>query len=103
MMTRPDRRQLDANAAINLCIVRGIVSVALIQTVGNLLLVGMGLPVTEGALTIITAITSGLIGYLARDPKHPPGANVTTERVENMNVEAPPADPVPKPGGGETP
>lgn len=63
---------MDSNSAINLRVVNGIVGVALALTVGAMVLGGLRLPVPEWIGNAVLSITSGLIGYLSRDPKHAP-------------------------------
>jgi hypothetical protein len=81
-----ERRHLDANAQINLCAVRGVLGVCFIVAAGTFFLAWFEKPVPEWTGNLLSTITGGLIGYLARDPKHPPG--MTVETAETVNVEA---------------
>lgn len=87
-----DRRQMDGNAAISLCVVRIVGTVAVLATTGALGLIGLGFPVPSEVWMLVTGSTSGLVGFLTHNPKHPPGANVGP--VEHMTVEA--AEPKPE-------
>ncbi len=82
-----DRRQMDANAAINMAAIRGIVGVALILSAGSVALAGVGVQQPDWIGNAVIGITGGLIGYLSRDPKHTQSTSVSGP-IENVNVEA---------------
>ncbi len=81
------KNSLDANAQINLCVVRGVVGVALILAAGSMLLSALGKPVSEWHGNAILSIMGGLIGYLARDPKQVHSPTVDTADTVNVNTQ----------------
>lgn len=84
-MTR-DRRAVDANTAINLAIVRGIIGVSVILAAGAVGLAAQKLATPEWIGNAVLSITSGLIGYLAREVKQamvPPPAPPPAPREED--------------------
>lgn len=84
-MTR-DRRAVDANTAINLAIVRGIIGVSVILAAGAVGLAAQKLAAPEWIGNAVLSITSGLIGYLAREVKQamaPPVVPPSAPREED--------------------
>lgn len=85
-MIARDRRQLDASAALTLCIVRVVGSVALFGLVGAYGLIALQAQVPNEVWMLIGTCVGSLGGFLTRDSKHHPGPNVGP--VENLTVEA---------------
>ena len=93
-----DRRQLSEGGELNRLAVRGVVTIGLVAIIGTVVLVayraGGGNPndavaqVLMALVMIASNVVSGLVGFLARDVKHPSGA-VSAENVERMSVETP--------------
>ena len=88
---------MDSNARINLAVVIGVVGAAWLLTVGAVVLAGIGKTSPEWMGSVILSVTSGLVGYLARDVKQQHQTPATEPTVEiNQTVRGEADEPLTK-------
>ena len=66
---------MDTNAKVNGVVVVGLIVVCVVLSAGTFVLGYLGKAAPEGVVQLLSTITGGLVGYLARDStKTPPVA-----------------------------
>jgi hypothetical protein len=81
-----ERRQMSENAALNRDVVRVLGGVALVLSVGAVLLSWNRLTSPEWMGNVVNVLVGGLIGYLARDPKQSQHPTVDAPNAQTVNV-----------------